>query len=402
MNGESIDLKKLTTSLRDACLWIVEVAQVNSPEQADVGRGKSLGYKKWQGAIRGEYHVATHAWDFYCPVWHTGQAVKALVMASKVLGDGVLEGAIRGADFILNTQIVSGRDDGLILAYEDQPDKVNTSAILECLDGLLCLADVTGKSKYRDAALNALTWVADRAYQKGTGLFHDLYDPERGCFVPNAYDCIGRPLLDDAVFLTAYRLTGQQKFRAIAIEIAERLLCDEQPAGNWMGYPPCDKVAGCIHPRHAYWWGYPMLAVYEETADERFLNCFYRSVQWYRSALRRDGGLFRRTYTDFSTDSFGHATSGVGCAAIMFLAQYKQARDATILQGIDRALTYCQSLQFTRPTDLNLKGAILEKVLPPDGTDASPYHIRDLGTIFFIQAASGLLSSELFTDGKTA
>jgi len=45
-------------------------------------------------------------------------------------------------------------------------------------------------------------------------------------------------------------------------------------------------------------------------------------------------------------------------------------------------------MQFTNPEDPNLKGAILEKVLPPDGTDRSPYHIRDLGTIFFIQAAS--------------
>jgi hypothetical protein len=45
-------------------------------------------------------------------------------------------------------------------------------------------------------------------------------------------------------------------------------------------------------------------------------------------------------------------------------------------------------MQFTNPEDPNLKGAILEKILPPDGTDRSPYYIRDLGTIFFIQAAA--------------
>ena len=38
-----------------------------------------------------------------------------------------------------------------------------------------------------------------------------------------------------------------------------------------------------------------------------------------------------------------------------------------------------------------LRGAILEKVLPPDGTDRSPYHIRDLGTIFFVIAAEKYL-----------
>lgn len=34
------------------------------------------------------------------------------------------------------------------------------------------------------------------------------------------------------------------------------------------------------------------------------------------------------------------------------------------------------------------KATILGKIMPPDGTDRSPYYIRDLGTIFFIQAAS--------------
>ena len=45
-------------------------------------------------------------------------------------------------------------------------------------------------------------------------------------------------------------------------------------------------------------------------------------------------------------------------------------------------------MQFTRAGDPALNGAILEKVLPPDGSDASPYHVRDLGTIFFLQAAA--------------
>ena len=59
-----------------------------------------------------------------------------------------------------------------------------------------------------------------------------------------------------------------------------------------------------------------------------------------------------------------------------------------IIEYIERGLDYCMKMQFTNPADPNLKGAILEKILPPDGTDRSPYYIRDLGTIFFIQAAS--------------
>ena len=44
-------------------------------------------------------------------------------------------------------------------------------------------------------------------------------------------------------------------------------------------------------------------------------------------------------------------------------------------------------MQLLNCKDPNLQGVILEKVLPPDGTDNLPYYVRDLGTIFFIQAA---------------
>ncbi len=107
--------------------------------------------------------------------------------------------------------------------------------------------------------------------------------------------------------------------------------------------------------------------------------------------MRRDGGIFRNTYTDFTTDSFGHATSGAACAVIMFLEYYDETGDGEILPFIEKGLKFCMSMQFTNPADPNLKGAILEKVLPPDGTDRSPYYLRDLSTIFFIQAAAHYL-----------
>lgn len=387
-----MDKSELLTALKDACAWITDVAQVKSPEQARVGRGKLMRYARWEGAIRGEYSAAARAWDFFCPVWHTGQAVKALVMASRHLGDFLLESAVRGADFILGAQVADGKDKGLILAFEDKPDKVNTSAILECLDGLFCLSEKTGESKFRDAALDALAWVVERAYVKGEGLFLDLYDPASGAFIPNAYGCPARPLLDDGVFLSGFRLSGDRRFRDIALETARRLLRDESPPGNWINYPPCSRKMGVIHPRHAYWWGYPMKAVFAETREQPFMDCFRRSVQWYRSALRRDGGLFRGTAVDFKTDSFGHATSGVGCAAIMLAALYEMENDRELLKDMESALAFCCRVQFTRPADPNLKGAILEKILPPDGTDNPPYYLRDLGTIFFVQAASYALS----------
>ena len=61
------------------------------------------------------------------------------------------------------------------------------------------------------------------------------------------------------------------------------------------------------------------------------------------------------------------------------------------IKRAETALNYCIGMQFTNAQDPNLQGAVLEKVCFPDGTDRSPYYLRDLGTIFFIQAAAEYL-----------
>ncbi len=390
-----MDASLLQERLTLACHWLTEVAQVRNEELYPTETRRHV-HETWSGAFRGEYRAATRAWGSYCPVWHTGQAVRALVMAAPFAGGGTLDAACAGGDFILRQAVKDGPDRGLLLAYEDEDAQVNTSAILEALAGLFALAEATGTERYRNTALEALDWVARRAYIPGEGWFRDCYDCRTGTFSTKRFGTAGRPLLDDAVFAEGYRLTGEERFKTIALETAERLLREEDPPGNWIGYAPCSRTRGVIHPRHAFWWGYPMLEIHRLSGDPRFLQAFFRSVDWYRQALRRDGGLFRGTYTDFSTDSFGHATSGVGCAVRMFLdaADLPGAPDVSAL--IPLGLEYCMNQQFTCPADPWLKGAILEKVLSVKvaggGSDASPYHIRDLGTIFFVQAAAQYLA----------
>jgi hypothetical protein len=76
----------------------------------------------------------------------------------------------------------------------------------------------------------------------------------------------------------------------------------------------------------------------------------------------------------------------------MFQDYLEATGDPEIEIHLERALGFCMKMQFTNTADPNLPGCILEKIKPPDGTDASPYHIRDLGTIFFVQAAAQTLS----------
>ena len=383
---------QLREALRLGCFWLTERSQVQDDVLSGEANSHHFTYTHWRGAFRGEYVAATRTWDFFCPIWHGGQAVKALALAYRELGDErLLDAARLGAAFILDKQTRNAQDEdhGLILAYEDYADRVNTSAILECLDGLFHLTETSGDYQYQRAGLDALGWVARKAYIPGEGLFRDSYNPVERRFVPwqtrNSPRPLapGRPLLEDGVFLKGSRLAERPEWRTAFFETAERLLTEEDPPGNWMHFKPANALRGVIHPRHAYWWGMPMIDAWQESGKSRYLDCARRAADWYVRAQRHDGGLLRNTYLDFNTDSFGHETSGIACAAV-FWQKMQQATGITDYDGpIQLALDYCQKVQFTRPTDENLRGAILSKVLPPDGSDRSPYHLRDLGTILF-------------------
>jgi hypothetical protein len=242
--------------------------------------------------------------------------------------------------------------------------------------------------------------VAKKACLSGEGLIQDVYDPaarqiiEVPQWVEGKLSARGRPLLDDAVFLTGYERSGEESFRTLFFEIADRLLATEAPPGNWIGFGPCDPQAGNIHPRQAYWWGKPMIRAWQVDKNEKYLACARRATDWYRQALRADGGIIRNTYRDFNTDSFGHATSGTACAAILFQEFAAATGSDDYREPAERALRFCMSMQMRTPRDSNLTGVILEKVLSPDGTDRNPYYVRDLGTIFFIQAAAAALQGD--------
>ena len=364
-----------------AIAWLTGAALVRDGQPVG-SRGKAMALKSWNGSIRGEYLSTRGSWDSFCPLWHTGQAVKALVMQQEI------EKAIVCADFILANQITEGDDKGLLLAFEDHPELVNTSAVMEALDGLFLLAEKSGRKEYLQCAVDALDWTARKMWNPETKKFRGTYHVQSGRCVFDHPASPERPLLDDAVFLKGWMATGREDFRQIALDAADMLLCEEAPAGNWLCYIPCVTAEGLIHPRQAYWWGKPMLDLFEATQDERYLECFKRAAMWYKSALRLDGGLFRHTGVDFNTWSSGHSASGSACAALV-LADYRRFfKDESVTPFIEKALAFCVSMQFNCPETPDLHGAILEKILPPDGSPQIPWQLRDLGTIFFLQAAA--------------
>ena len=209
-------------------------------------------------------------------------------------------------------------------------------------------------------------------------------------------DCVvGRPLADDAIFLAVGKLCKKPEFVSVFYETLERLLRDEDPSGNWIMYEPCSREQNTIHPRHAYWWGNPFIDGWLDSKEQRYLEAAIRAGQWYVNAQRCDGGLFRQTTREFNTTSFGHATSGIACAAKMWSRLWKVTGDHQWIEPTRRALDFCLNMQVRQANDKNLQGVIIEKILPPDGTDNSLVQIRDLGTIFFVQAACEVIDSGL-------
>jgi hypothetical protein len=225
----------------------------------------------------------------------------------------------------------------------------------------------------------------------------DVYDPAEHRAIPNVFPVKhgmpGRPLLDDGILLKLYDRTGEAKFLESHLKIADRLVADQNPPGNWVDYGPCNAKEMRFHPRHTYWWALPLIETFRRTNNASYLETAIAAGEFCRRAMRPDGGYFRGTYADFRTDSFGHATSGSASGAILFLELFKLTGERKWLDLATLAIDFCTRVQFREPEDSNLRGSILEKVLPPDGTDRSPYYLRDLGTIFFVMAGAWYLDT---------
>lgn len=391
----AIDKEQLADACERACDWLVDVAQVKTDGLGDDTQDSmDYNYQSWKGAIRSEYAVAEKKWTFLGPCWHTGQAVKALLLAASHFGnDKYLQGAQAGADFITDKQIwdEADVDHGLILAYERCSDQVNVAGVIECMEGLMMLAERREDEELWQRMVQAGRCVIEKMYMPQEGVFRDIYDPAAQSWATNVFrtkdDIGGRPLLDDAVLVKLYEKTGEREFLDVHIRVSQRLVADQNPPGNWIDYGPCDADIGSFHPRQAYWWGLPLLDTYRQTGGDEFLQTAIASGEFCIRGLRADGGWIRGLYMDNNTDSFGHATSGAACAAILLIALFQETRDEKWLPSAERAIDFCTRMQFTATDDPNLRGAILETVRPPDGTDRLPYHIRDLGTIFFVIAA---------------
>lgn len=382
--------------LQNAARWLADTARIRGPDDVFVDpRDYPIPDGGFLGAVRNEYDTRTAEWSLNGPVWHTGQAIRAVLIAHRHGGDAMLlEAALAMGDYVARN-IVSdpaGSNDGLLLAYEGDNVTVNNQTVFETLPGLFDLAEVTGD----DAWIGHARRVADFAlggYNASEGLLADHYHVNDRRFIIDPDNVLpGRITLDDAVLATLSDLTGDVRYRDVFLAMVGRALRDEDPAGTWVVYPPWHRDTGRLHIRASWWWGYPMLTAHDLTGDVRFLDAAVRAGDWYLQQQHLDGGFPYAPLVSGKHGSFALATSGSAVSIILWASIFARTGDERYREPIRRSLRFLAAAQLAPDADdPNVRGALWETLNVPDGTVAPGYRVRDIAPIFAVRAVDALL-----------
>ena len=382
--------------LQDAAHWLAETARIRGPGDPFVdARSYPVPLGGYVGAVRNEYDTRTNEWSLNGPVWHTGQAIRAVLIAYRHDGDAsLLDAACAMGEYVVRN-IVSDPSDsnnGLLLAYEGDNVTVNNQTAFETLPGLFDLAEITGEQDWVGHARRAADFAL-KGFNTSEGLLADHFHVDERRFIIDPDNVLaGRITLDDSALATLSNLTGDSHYRDVFLAMAERALRDEDPPGTWIVYPPWHRDTGRLHIRASWWWGFPMLTAFDLTGDERFLDAAVRAGDWYLAQQHLDGGFPYAPLVSGTHGSFALATSGSAVSIIIWANLFHRTGDDRYREPIRRSLRFLAAAQFASDAaDLNVRGALWETLNVPDGTVAPGYRIRDIAPIFAIRACDTLL-----------
>jgi hypothetical protein len=392
-------------ALAEGARWLAHVARVASPSD-QFENPRAYSYSNWLGAVRNEYDTKTGTWTVNGPVWHTGQAIRSLLIAHRHIGDlSLLEAAKSMGRFILSTIVDAPGDTnhGLLLAYEGDNATVNNQTVFETVPGLLDLAAALDDRSWIEHAHRAVDFTL-RGFMPDEALIVDHYHVGDKRFVHDPDNPLpGRPLLDGGVLVALARATGDERYLRIFLDMAERAVREERPEGTWMIFPPWRQDTGRLHVRTSWWWGYPLLLAYDVSGDRRFWDAALRVGGWYLAQQNLDGGFYYSPLISGKHSSFGLATSGAAVATIIWADLYSRTGDRAYREAIGRSIRYVLRAQFSRHGgNTEMRGAFWETPNVPDGTSCPGFLIRDIATIFAIQALDRVLVVEDLLHGAEA
>ena len=390
--------ERIVTALRAGADWLVDAAQITPGRDFTDPHGYPHG--DYTGAFRTEYDTRTKVWSINGPAFHTGQAIRALLVAARRTGDRRFrDAAVLGGEFLLRERIseVGHPQQGLLMSLEQNDDEINVQVTLEALSGLIDLFDESGEQRYLDAVRESVDLLLDGAYLPDERLMRDHYSLRQRAFFGDAdNDLPGRAMLDDAVLLKLAERTGESRYREVFLAMADRLLEEEGPRGTWLRFPPWRPEQQKVHNRKNWWWGHPLLAAHDATSEGRYLDGAIRAADWYLDAQNLDGGLYYAPAPDGRHSSFGLCTSVVAVATLFWIDLWQRLGNERYREGIARAVPYLLGSQFaTDGEDPDIRGAFFEAPNPPDGSLSPGFQVRDIATIFAVRALDAVLADEL-------
>jgi len=383
------------TAIEHGATWLAATAQISGPDQP-FDDPKRYPHSDYTGSMRTEYDTRSKAWSLNGPAFHTGQAIRALLVAERRLANTTFgEAATRGGAFLMRERIddPGHPQNGLLLSLEQNHDEINIQVTFEALSGLIDLFDATGDRAYLDATRESIDLLLDGAYLPDERLMKDHYSLGRRAFNGDGEnDLPGRAMLDDAVLLRLADRTGERRYREVFLAMADRLLEVEGPSGTWLRFPPWPPERGRIHGRKNWWWGWPLLAAHDATGDERYLHGGKRAGDWYLEQQNLDGGLYYTPAPDGRHNSYGLCTSVVACAVLYWADLWRRFGEDRYQDGIRCGVGFILAAQFGDDVaDSDVRGAFLEAPHPPDGSLAPGFLVRDIATVFAIRALDAVL-----------
>lgn len=390
--------------MAEGARWLAQVARVKSLDDQFLDP-RSYPTADYIGAIRNEYDTKSRTWSVNGPVWHTGQAVRALLIAYRHTRDLSLRdaGTEMGRYIVRNIVVAPGEQNhNLMLAYEGDNFTVNNQTVFETIPGLLDLAQALGDSSYVEHASRAADFALG-GFLPSEGLITDHYNVNEARFVQDKDNPLpGRPLLDDGALHQLGKETGDDRYTQIFLTMADRALREENPPGSWIIFPPWNQQTGRLHIRTSWWWGYPLLLAYDLSKDLRFWEASVRVGDWYLAQQNHDGGFYYSPLINRKHTSFGLATSGAAVASIIWSDLFTRTGNLKYKDAINRSIRFLLAAQFSdESVDPNTCGALWETIHPPDGTVCPGFLIRDIATIFAIRALDKVLSVEnLLEEGE--
>jgi len=374
-----------------AANWLAQIARVRDASHAyDDPRSYPVPDGGYIGAVRNEYDTKTRTWYLNGPVWHTGQAIRAVLIEYRRSGDAALLEAARAMGEYVLRNIVDDPghpNHGLMLSYEGDNATSNMQVTFETLPGLFDLADATGEPRWIDAARQAADFAL-QGFNPDEGLIADHYHVAEQRFIIDPDNVLpGRIALDDSALAELSDRTDDPRYRDTFLLMAERSLRDEDPAGTWIVYPPWHRDTGRLHIRASWWWGYSLLTAYEQSGDERFLQGAIRAGDWYRAQQHLDGGFPYSPLLDGRHGTFAVATSGSAVSTIMWCDLFERTGNPEYLDAIRRSLRFLFAAFLDESNaDPNVRGALWETLNVPDGSTTPGYRVRDIAPIFAIRA----------------